>query len=308
MTKIAVIGSLLVDISVPTPHLPEWGKNIQVDSYSMGAGGKGANAATTIARMEGEALIIGCVGDDRLGRLEIATLRAEGIDTSGVIQVPGRATDIAMLMVNKDGENAALAITTTNHLLTGQMIESALESHWGSLDAVLVNFECSDEAVATAIWLARVHDIPAIVDAGPIRDFRPEIWREATVLSPNINEMAALAMVPPRTLTEEEVVHRLARDLLMAGPEAIVVKWGARGTLLVTIECESLVPAFSVNVVDTTGAGDAFTAALTLALAKGEPLLEAVRFANAAGAMAASQFGTLEAMPTLAAVNQLLMS
>ena len=306
MTKIAVIGSLLVDLSMRTPRVPQRGENLQVAEYKMGAGGKGANAAAAITRMGGEALIIGCVGDDHLGRLEISALEAEGVDTAGVTRVPGRPTDLAVLMVHESGENAVLAVTSTNHLLTEQAVASALCPQWGSLDAILVNFECSRGAVATAVRSAKEHHIPVVVDAGPIRGYGPETWRDATVLSPNIDEAAALAGVAATSIREDDTVRRVAQELLAAGPAAVLVKRGEKGALLVTRQEAVRIPAFLVEVVDSSGAGDAFTAALTLALAERTPLQKAARFACAAGALAATQFGTLEAMPTLAAVNKLL--
>ena len=306
MSKIAVVGSLLVDLSMRTPRVPQKGENLQVTEYKMGAGGKGANAAAAITRLGGEALIVGCVGDDHLGRLEISALEAEGVDTAGVTRVPGRPTDLAVLMVHESGENTVLAVTSTNHLLTDQAVESALRSQWGSLDAILVNFECSEGAVAAAVRSGKDHGIPIVVDAGPIRGFGAETWRDATVLSPNVDEAAALVGVAVTGLRDDEHVHRIAQELLAAGPAAVLVKRGEKGALLVTRRETVRIPAFPVEVVDSTGAGDAFTAALTLALAEGSPLQKAARFASAAGAVAATQFGTLEAMPTLAAVNELL--
>lgn len=306
MTKIAIIGSLLVDIAIRTPRVPQRGENLLVHDLKIGAGGKGANAATAIVRMGGEALVIACVGDDDLGHLELATLRAEGVETVGVTLIPGASTDVAMVMVDDEGENTVLAINRTNQLLTGRAVESALHPHWNTLDAILTNFECSEGAVAATVRLGKAHNIPVVVDAGPIRGYGPETWRDATVLSPNAQEAAALAGMASATLQDDQTARRAAGKLLAAGPEAIVLKRGSRGALLLTKQDDVLVPSFSVKVVDTTGAGDAFSAALTLALAEGKPLPEATRYANAAGALAVTQFGTLEAMPTRATVNALL--
>jgi ribokinase len=256
--------------------------------------------------MGGEALVIACVGDDDLGHLELATLRAEGVETVGVTLIPGASTDVAIVMVDDEGENTVLAINRTNQLLTGRAVESALHPHWGTLDAILTNFECSEGSVAATVRLGKAHNIPVVVDAGPIRGYGPETWRDATVLSPNAQEAAALVGMASATLQEDKTARRAAGELLAAGPEAIVLKRGSRGALLLTKRDDVLVPSFPVKVVDTTGAGDAFSAALTLALAEGKPLPETVRYANAAGALAVTQFGTLEAMPTRATVNALL--
>jgi ribokinase len=306
MTKIAVVGSLTVDMALQTPRVPRPGDNVYGRDFRMGAGGKGANAATAVVRMGGEALMVGCLGDDYLGEFELTALQAEGIDATAVTVVPGASTDVVCVMVLDGGQNAVVAIIRTNLLLTGSAVAAALHPHWGTLDAILVNFECSESAVAEATRLGRAHSIPVVVDAGPVRDYGPEAWRSATVLSPNIQEALTLAAVEASPEPEDHTIRNVAQELLAAGPGAVVVKLGHRGALLLTEEDEVLVPAFAVEAVDTTGAGDAFTAALTLAIAKGSPLPEAVYCANAAGALATTRFGAREAMPSQAEIDAFL--
>ena len=274
--------------------------------FKMGAGGKGANAATAIVRMGGQALMVGCLGDDNLGEFELNALQAEGIDATAVALIPGASTDVVCVMVLDGGQNAVVAVIRTNLLLTGSAVAAALRPHWGTLDAILVNFECSQSAVAEATRLGRAHSIPVVVDAGPVRDYKPEVWRCATVLSPNVQEALILAGVEASRQPEDHTILHVARELLAAGPGALVVKLGDKGALLLTEKDELLVPAFPVEAVDTTGAGDAFTAALTLAIAQGTPLPEAIYRANAAGALATTRFGTMEAMPTQAEIDAFL--
>lgn len=303
MTKIAVIGSLVVDMAMRTPRVPRRGDNLHAHSFKMGAGGKGANAAAAIVRMDGAALLVGCVGDDDLGRFELAALQREGVDTAGVSAVQGAQTAVAFVMVDPGGENTILVANEANEWLTGAAVESALVPHWETLDAVLVNFEASEGAVAAAVRSGRAHGLPVVVDAGPIRQYSRDTWCQATVLSPNLPEAAALVGYP---VQDDDSAWRAARELLAAGPQAVVVKRGAQGALLVTREEELVIPSFPVEVVDTTGAGDAFTAGLTLAIAEGRPLQEAARFASAAGALAVTRFGTLEAMPDRGQVDSML--
>lgn len=302
MTKIAVIGSLVVDMSMQTSRIPQKGENIHAKSFKMGAGGKGANAAAAIARLGGTASIFGCVGKDDLGRFEIESLQAEGVNTSGITIIPDRPTAVAFVMIDDDGENTILVMSEINYLLTGAMLEPALSSLWASLDAILVNFEISESAVRTAVNAGREHQVPVVVDAGPIRNYSPQSWQNATILSPNRAEASALLGYP---VENQRDARRAARDLQAAGPKVVVLKLGGQGALLYTQTDEILVPAIPVRAVDTTGAGDAFTAGLTLALAEGRPLPEAVYFANAAGAVAVTRFGTMEAMPTRAEVEAL---
>ncbi|MBN1317274.1 MAG: hypothetical protein JXA42_17455, partial [Anaerolineales bacterium] len=166
MVKVAVIGSQLVDMSIRTARTPARGDNLRGRSFRMGAGGKGANAATAIVRLGGQALVVGCLGDDVLGHFQLAALQAEGIDTTGIRQIPDSPTSVAFVMVDDSGENTVLVANQTNLLLSNGDVNKALFPHWDSLDALLVNFEASEEAVRFAVEQGRAHGIPVIVDAG----------------------------------------------------------------------------------------------------------------------------------------------
>lgn len=305
MPTIAVVGSIITDLAVLTPRLPARGENILAHRLKIGPGGKGANAAVAAARLGARSILVGRVGDDHFGREELAALRAEGVNTDAVSIDPEVQTGAAVVMVDDEGENTILVIIGANDRLTPEHVEAGLAPHWGHLDAVLINFEVPPAAVAAAVNAAHAHGVPAIVDAGPPRTFGAEIWGRATVISPNALEAATLVGHP---VEDEAAAEAAARELLNSGPQAVVIKRGAAGALLVTREGIQHIPAFRVNVVDTTGAGDAFSGALVVALAEGKSLPEAVRFANAAGALAVTRVGTLPAMPTRAEVEAFLAS
>jgi ribokinase len=318
MPIIAVVGSIITDLAVLTPRLPARGENILARRLQIGPGGKGANAAVAAARLGARSILVGRVGDDPFGHQELAALRAEGVDTSAVGVDPEAQTGAAVIMVDDEGENTILVIIGANDQLTAEQVEAGLAPHWGRLDALLVNFEVPPAAIAAAVNGAHARGVPTIVDAGPPRQFGPEIWGRATVISPNALEAAMLVGQTHRGQTHRGQTHRgrpvedtataeaAARELLAGGPQAVVLKRGAAGALLVTREGAQHVPSFRVKVVDTTGAGDAFSAALVVAMAEGKPLPEAVRFANAAGALAVTRVGTLRAMPTRAEVDAFL--
>ncbi len=145
--------------------------------------------------------------------------------------------------------------------------------------------------------------VPSIVDAGPPRPFPEDVWRDATILSPNELEAAALVGHPVESEAQAEAA---ARALLAKGPRAVVIKRGGAGALLATETETRHLPALSVAVVDTTGAGDAFTGALAVAIAEGADLESAVRFANAAGGLATTRWGTMRALPSRSEVDSLL--
>lgn len=304
MATIAVVGSIITDLAVLTPRLPERGENILAHRLQIGPGGKGANAAVAVARLGAQSILLGRVGDDHFGSEELAALRAEGVNTDAVGIDPEAQTGAAVVMVDDAGENTILVIIGANDCLTPEHVEAGLTPHWDHLDALLVNFEVPEATVAAAIHAAYTHHVPTIVDAGPPRPFGADVWGKATVISPNALEAATLVGHPVESNAE---VEDAARELLAAGPQAVVLKRGSAGALLATQEETEHIPSFRVNVVDTTGAGDAFSGALTVAMAEGKPLRQAVRLANAAGALTVTRVGTLPAMPTRTEIETFLV-
>jgi len=301
--RVAVVGSFNMDLAVRTPRVPLRGENLSAYSLRIGLGGKGANPAVGLARLGVEAFLVGCVGADDFGRRALEALAQEGVHTETMAVLPDVGTGVALIMVDDEGENTILVVNGANDRLTPEHVSRALAPLWGSVDALLVNFEIPEAAVAEAVREGLAHGLPVIVDAGPPRRYSPETWRGATILTPNEIEAETLLGYP---IADEATARRAARDLLATGPKAVVLKLGAQGALLATPEECALIPPFRVNVVDTTGAGDAFAAGLVVALIEGKPLHEAVRFANAAGALAVTQMGTMNAMPTRAEVDRLL--
>jgi ribokinase len=303
MTKIAVIGSLNADMSILTPRVPNVGENFLAHGLSIGPGGKGANAAVAVARSGGETVLVGCVGDDDFGRMLLGHLRREGVDVEVVGVDPQAATAVAFIMIDAQGENTILVVNGANDRLSAEMVERALESHQGTLGSILVDFEVPEAAVAAGVRWGRDHGIPTIVDAGPPRPYAQATWQDCTILSPNELETATMVGYP---IDDDAAAVQAARQLLAAGPQAVVLKRGARGALLLTADQELLAPAFPVTVVDTTGAGDAFSGMLTVAVAEGLPLDESIRRANAAGALTVTRLGSMPAMPTRQEVDAFL--
>ncbi len=294
MATVSVVGSLITDVTVVTPRLPARGENLLAHRLHIGPGGKGANAAVAARRLGAEVVLVGRVGDDTFGERELAVLRAEGVQVEGVGIDSDHPTGVAVILVEEGGENTILVILGANDRLLPDHVRAALQPHRSRLDALLVDFEIPAATVRAAVDLGRAYGIPVIVDAGPPRPYGVAVWGAATILSPNLLELSTLVGRPVKTQGE---VRQAARELVCQGPQAVVVKLGAQGAYLVTESFEELVPAFSVPVVDTTGAGDAFMGALTVAVAEGVPLPAAVRFANAAGALATTRLGTLPVMP-----------
>ena len=303
MTKIAVIGSIITDLVLQTSRVPKVGENILAESLQIGPGGKGANAAVAVARAGSEAMLIGCIGDDEFGRMEMEHLDQEGVDLNGVIIHAEAATGAAIIMIDAEGENTILVVNGANDHLSEDAVVNILNTHRNTLDGILVNFEIPEAVVAAAVQVGAEFRIPVIVDAGPPRAYAPETWANCTILSPNALEAATLVGY---SLDEETDIEQAARELLAAGPQAVVLKLGSRGAMILSKEYETILPGFPVEVVDTTGAGDAFSGTLSVAIAGGLPLEEAVRHANAAGALTVTRFGTMRVMPTRQEIDAFL--
>lgn len=303
MKQIAVLGSIVIDLAVQTPRLPAVGETLLANNFKIGPGGKGANAAVAVQRAGGAAVLVGCVGDDDFGRMEMAALQEENVNVDAVSINPEASTGVGIAMIDADGENTILGVLGANDYLNPDDVTQALTLHRDTLAAVLVNFEVPEPAVASAVRLGKDYNVPVIVDAGPARPYTPETWRDCTVLTPNEQETEILVGYP---VSDDATAERAARELLGMGPRSVVLHRGVHGALLVTADDTIHIPSFSVDVVDTTGAGDAFSGTLSVAVAEGLPLPDAIRRANAAGALAVTRLGTLPIMPTRQEVDTFL--
>lgn len=300
---LGIIGSIVIDILVQTPRLPTSGENIHVPSIQVTPGGKAANAAVAFARLGGCAHLVGNTGTDFFADYALSTLASEGVDAAGVSRDAEAETGAGVLLVGPTRDTAFLIAPGANQTLKPAQLEASLRPLLPRLDGLLFNFESPEDCLLLAVELARPFGIPIFVDAGPHRPYSPALWRHAAILTPNEHETAALVGHP---IDDDASAVAAARALLAQGPQAVVLKLGGRGALLATAHDAEFVPAFPIEPVDTAGAGDAFSAGLAWAVLQGWALPQAVRFANACGAVAASRFGTLPTMPRRAEVETLM--
>jgi len=299
--RILVIGSVNMDLVVRVDHVPAPGENVRGEALEMIPGGKGANQAVACARLGAETTLLGRVGDDPFGRRLTRELAGAGVRTDAVRSVAGCASGTAVILVEAGGENSIVITAGANGRLAPGDVDAARDLV-ADADAVVLQLEIPSETVARAIRLGRQVGTLTVVDAGPPRRPIDASVLEADVLTPNEAEAAALLDVPPGTRRPED----LARALLARGPTAVVVKAGPRGAVVAEQGRVQPVPAFPVEPVDTTAAGDAFTAALAVAVVEGSDLVAAARRACAAGALACLKLGAQPSMPTADEVDAFL--
>lgn len=302
---LVIVGSINMDLVAQVPRLPNPGETLAGSRFATLPGGKGANQAVAVSRLGGRAVMIGCVGDDLFGKRLRDGLRAEGVDTRLIRTAPGTSSGVAVIAVETAGQNSILILPGANHALRPAHVRAA-EATIAKADALLVQLEIPNETVAAALRLARRHGVPTILDTAPVPPGGlPASLGTVDVLSPNQTEAALLTGQPCKN--REEATEAARTLLSLHRPASVVLKLGAEGALAQSSGLPPvLLPAYRVRVVDTTAAGDAFTAALAVRLAEGAPLVEALPFANAAGALATTVFGAQNSMPTRAQVQRLL--
>jgi ribokinase len=291
--RILVVGSTNMDLVVRTPRMPVAGETVIGEGFSTVRGGKGANQAVACARLGAETCMLGCIGQDAFGDQLAAGLKRDGVRCDYLRRHPSAPSGIAMIMIDASGENSIVVAPGANMEITPADV-AALPGLAG-FDAMLLQLEVPMTVVSAALAAGRQAGVLTVLDAGPPQALPPEVLRNADVLSPNETEARTILGEP---VDADLAPEAMADRLIASGARGVVLKLGAEGALVAMPETLERVPAFPVEPVDTTGAGDAFTAALAVSLAEGRETVAATRTAAAAGALAATVFGAAPSMPT----------
>lgn len=296
--KVMVIGSTNTDMVVQAAALPAPGQTVLGSEFRMTPGGKGANQAVAAARAGGAVTFITAVGDDAFGHERLAEFRREGIDTRCIAVKADAPSGVALIVVDAHGENLIAVAPGANGLLAPADVAAA-DFHGARM--VILQLEIPLETVLAAVTRAQGHGSPVLLNPAPMPPggLPSELLQAVDILTPNEGEARALA---PGAATLADA----ARDILDAGPKALVVTRGKHGVSVFTRTEQFDVPALPVNAVDTVGAGDCFAAALGVALAEGRPLRDAARFAVTAAALSTTRPGAQAAMPTRPEIEEAL--
>ena len=304
MARITVVGSLNMDLVVRSPRIPKPGETIIGSEFRTVPGGKGANQAVAAARMGAQVSMVGRVGDDAFGGALLDNLGASAVDRAFVTRDPEAATGIALITVDDGGQNSIVVASGANMCLLPADVDAAKAAIAAS-DALLLQLESPPETVTRAAEVARAHGVRVVLNPAPARPIPAALLSLVDVLIPNESETAYLAGMEVRDQAQAEAAAHSLRD---SGVGTVVLTLGERGAMLAWVGGTELFPAFDVTPVDTTAAGDAFVAGFAVALAEGRSLAEAVRWGNAAGALATTKMGAQPSLPTRRAVERLLAS
>ena len=288
----AVVGSINMDIILGMERVPDVGENVLGTTYGYSCGGKGANQATALAKLGAATKIIGKVANDANGQKLINNLAANAIDFSGV-STAGTQTGMAAIILDGDGRNRIVVYEGANAEIDPK---EAAEFITDDLGLLLVQFETAEEVVTECVNRAIAKGITTVIDCGPAKQFSLEKMQGATIISPNESETVALTGVSPDS--DEAILE--ASKILKERSKAkyIVLKLGARGCSIWDGNELRIMPTYPGKVVDTTAAGDCFTAAMALEYKRSGDIYAACDMGNKAGTIAVGRMGAAASMPS----------
>lgn len=302
-------GSVNIDLTVGVETLPKAGETQHAGSYTVGLGGKGANQAAAAARLchnhSIKVALAGRTGPDNFATLARETLTTFGVECSPLLEDPDHATGIALIHVDKQGENCITVVGGANQAVSETDIIAATPL-LNAAQVLLLQLECPLHAVTAAAQAAHAGGAVVILDPAPApnEDLPKLLWQNTDIVTPNETETERLTGIRPET---PDGAAQAARILRGKGAKAAIIKMGGRGTYWQDATGEGFIPPFPVTPIDTVAAGDCFNAGLAVALTLQNSLGDAVRFASACGALATTRKGAADAAPTWNDVQNLLI-
>jgi ribokinase len=285
---------------VKAERIPGPGETVLGGDFVMVPGGKGANQAVCAARLGAEVKLVARVGDDVFGETSLANFCSVGVDTEFVIRDPDHPSGVALIALDAKGENAIVVAPGANLALTPADVDRAADAIRAA-DVVVLQLEIPAETVEHTIDLARSMGTRVVLNPAPIRPMPREALGKVDVLVPNQHEAAELVGASSGAELDAESAARMLREL---GALSVVITLGSRGAYVAGDTGEAFVEAFKVRAVDTTAAGDAFTASLACGIAEGMPIMEAARFAARVAAISATRMGAQSSMPSREEVDR----
>lgn len=291
MGKITVIGSSNMDMTVRTPHVPAKGETIFGGDVVMSFGGKGANQAVAAKRLGGEVTFISKVGTDPNGAMMVSHFADEGLSVETVIQDPSVQSGTAWICVGDDGDNAIIVMPGANGAMTIDDMKP-FEKEIIESEYLLMQLEIPMEVVEYAAELAHAHGVKVVLNPAPAASLSDSLLSKLYALTPNETECSFLC---GSHACDDDAEN--AAFLYGKGVRNLIVTLGDRGSMLCNADGMQTVPARKVTAVDTVAAGDTYNGALCVALSKGKSLVEAMKFATAASAIAVTRIGAQSSIP-----------
>ena len=292
--KIVVIGSSNVDLLMKMDHLPEKGETVTDAEFFQVYGGKGANQAVAAARAGGNVAFVNCVGEDAYTPQMVQNYKDDSIDTSFVFHERGMASGHALIMIGGEGMNYLSVAPGANYLLTPQKIDEAMAVIRDAA-MIVMQYEIPEATIKYVVDIANKLGIPVMFNFAPARGFDLSYIPKIDILVLNEVEAGFLAKMQ---VQNEEDAEKAAKKLVDSGVKKVIITLGSQGAFVMTKNEKVRVPAYKVDAVDTTAAGDTFCGGLAVALVEGKSLRESLQFASAAAAISVTRMGAQPSAPT----------
>ena len=302
MADIVVVGSLNMDLVAKVKRLPSYGETVIAHHFQMAPGGKGANQAVAARRLGATAGMVGRVGMDPYGEILLSSLTTNGVNVSYVAKDSDLPTGMALITVGDNGENTITVFPGANGRCLPDDVKAA-----GSLisraKALIAQLEIPLETVQTALRIARENAIMTVFNPAPFRRLPEGLLSNVDYLILNEVEASALCGYP---VDQPYTAIEAGKRILDMGPGRVVLTLGEKGAVFAGPEGGFHVPAFQVEAIDSTAAGDAFIGAFTVALVEGMGIEEGLRYGCASGAITATRVGAQVSLPTRDEIRRLL--
>ncbi len=302
VAEIAVVGSTNWDISLCLPRIPKPKETVTGGVREFSLGGKGANQAVAAARAGAEVTFVSALGEDSVADQVRRALSSWGMDLSGLVTIARSQTGTALIFVDQHGENCIGVADGANAQLRPHHLEPFSE-RFSQCSHTLIQLEIPMDTVHYAANLAHSSGSKVVLNPAPAAVIAPQLLRLCHVITPNQVEMEQIIGFK---IDDKSLLGKAASVLLSKGPELVIVTLGADGVFVATENSCFTVPAHRVPVVDTTGAGDVFNAALTVALAQGAGVKEAAEFGCAAAALSVGKVGAMSSIPSREAIAEFI--
>lgn len=303
MSKVTVFGSFVVDLMGRTPHLPVPGETVKGSMFKMGPGGKGFNQGVAAHKAGADVTMVTKLGKDSFANVALGAMKELNMKQEHVLFTDKAETGCALILVDENtSQNEIVVLLGACNTITDEEVDSLTDVLKDS-EYLLTQLETNVSAVDRVIDIAYKNNVKVILNTAPVQRIQDEILKKVFLITPNEVEAEILTGVP---VDSKEHADQAADWFFEKGVENVLITLGGRGVYIATKEKREIIPAYHVEAIDTTGAGDAFNGGLVAALAEGKDLWEAAAFANALAAVAVQRLGTTPAMPTREEIDQFI--
>ena len=301
--KVTIAGSFIVDLMARTPHLPKPGETVKGLTFKMGPGGKGSNQAIAAKRANCDVVFISKVGKDEFGEMALNTLKNERLDTKYIFEDETLQTGTALIIVDDvTSQNEIVVTSGACDNITKEDLDACKDAI-KNCDIFLTQLEINREAIESSIKLAHENNATIVLNPAPVQEISEDILRLVDIITPNEVEASILTGYEVRTV---EDARSAAIILQEKGIPNVVITLGKLGVYVKSKAEERFIKAYTVDAVDTTGAGDAFNGGFVTALSEGKDIFESAKFGNALAALSVTKIGTAPSMPTREEIEELM--